>query len=59
MHNYLDKVVQFNFMLLHTTTPLFRVNTDFNVEFLESLEIGIIVSNKDQILSTTQEHIVF
>ena len=59
MHNYLFKVVLFNFTLLHTTTSPFRVNTAFNVDFLESLEIKISVSYKDQILSTTHKHIVF
>ena len=41
MQNYLDKVIQFDFTLLHTTAPLFRVYTDSNVDFLASLEIRI------------------
>ena len=44
---YLDKVVQFYFTLLRTTAPLFRVYTNFNVDFIASVEIIISVSSKD------------
>ena len=59
MCNYPDNVVHFNFTLLHTTAPLFRVNIDFNVDFLVFLEIRVSVSNKDKIINIIYEHIVF
>ena len=59
MHNYPDKVVHFNFTLPYIITPQFRVNPGFNVDFLTFLEIKISVSDKDQIFSTINEHIVF
>ena len=42
MYNHPDKVVQFYFTLLNTTALPFRMNIDFDVDFLAALEISII-----------------
>ena len=59
MYDYPDKIVQFNLTVFHATAPPFRVNIDFNADFLTFLRIKNSVSDKDQILNIIQEHVVF